>query len=147
MRSFGEYWWEIQQVLLTLPRLFRALYEKPSEEGIQTPGDLVYEFGQAVMHMPDLFRRLAFKTRTLDEELHEAMLRGALRRSFSGFDLLMLGLGIVIGTGAFTLTGQAQAQFAGCGLMTCGLLHSFETMRDCIIRFANDIGLLSASLT
>ena len=45
--------------------------------------------------------------------LLQAMLRGALRKAFSGFDLLMLGLGIVMGTGAFTLTGQAQAQYAG----------------------------------
>ena len=41
------------------------------------------------------------------------MLRGNLRKAFHGFDLLMIGLGIVIGTGAFSLTGEAQAKYAG----------------------------------
>lgn len=41
------------------------------------------------------------------------MLRGNLRKAFNSFDLLMIGLGIVIGSGAFKLTGQAQATYAG----------------------------------
>jgi len=41
------------------------------------------------------------------------MLRGSLRKKLNGFDLLMIGLGVVIGTGAFSLTGQGQAVYAG----------------------------------
>jgi hypothetical protein len=41
------------------------------------------------------------------------MLRGSLRKVLHGFDLLMIGLGVVIGSGAFSLTGQGQAVYAG----------------------------------
>lgn len=43
----------------------------------------------------------------------QAMLRGNLRKTFTKFDLLMLGLGIVIGSGVFSLTGKAAALTAG----------------------------------
>jgi hypothetical protein len=43
----------------------------------------------------------------------QAMLRGSLRKVLHGFDLLMIGLGVVIGSGAFSLTGEGQALYAG----------------------------------
>ena len=106
-------WHDTADAMLSPFRLVRALFVRPSPEGIESVGDLVYEYGQALLHTPSIFRRLAFKTRTLEEELQEAMLRGNLRRSLGRFDLLMLGLGVVIGTGVFSLTGVAQARFAG----------------------------------
>lgn len=44
----------------------------------------------------------------------QALLRGSLRKAFSGFGLLMLGLGIVIGSGWAQLSGMAGQQYAGC---------------------------------
>ena len=41
------------------------------------------------------------------------MLRGNLKRAFSLFDLLMIGLGITIGSGVFILTGVSQGAYAG----------------------------------
>lgn len=92
-----------------------------------TPGgkQLLGEWAQAVLQTPQIFRRLAFRRRTLEEELQEvrlrrlqlpppptaaatrrcqpllqapvqAALRGSLRKAFNGFALLCLGLGIVI---------------------------------------------------
>ena len=43
----------------------------------------------------------------------QALLRGSLRKAFGGFDLLFLGLGIVIGSGWAQLTGMAAQTFAG----------------------------------
>lgn len=43
----------------------------------------------------------------------QALLRGSLRKAFNGFDLLCLGLGIVIGTGWGLLSGIAAETFAG----------------------------------
>jgi len=40
------------------------------------------------------------------------MLRGSHRKALSGFDVLMLGLGVVIGSGWAQLTGTA-ALYAG----------------------------------
>lgn len=45
----------------------------------------------------------------------QALLRGSLRKAFAGFDLWMLGLGLVIGSGWAQLTGSAGQQYAGCG--------------------------------
>ena len=42
------------------------------------------------------------------------VMRGSLRKAFSGFGLLMLGLGIVIGSGWAQLSGMAGQQYAGC---------------------------------
>jgi hypothetical protein len=43
----------------------------------------------------------------------QAVLRGSLRKAFGGLDLLLLGLGIVIGSGWAQLTGSAAQQYAG----------------------------------
>ena len=67
-----NWWWEIKQAFLTPPRLFMALFIKPDHDGILNNRDLVYQYGQAVLHIPSLLRRLAFKTRTLEDELQEA---------------------------------------------------------------------------
>ena len=45
--------------------------------------------------------------------LLQALLRGSMRKAFSGFDLLMLGLGITIASGWSQLSGYAAQQFAG----------------------------------
>jgi basic amino acid/polyamine antiporter, APA family len=42
---------------------------------------------------------------------------GRLRRRLGPFDLMSFGIGIVIGTGIFTLTGVAAKDFAGPGVM------------------------------
>ena len=69
--SFDSWWWDTKQKLLYIPRLAGALFRKPDHEGVQNAHDLVYQYGQAVKHIPHLIRRLAFKTRTLEDELHE----------------------------------------------------------------------------
>ena len=43
----------------------------------------------------------------------QALLRGSLRKAFSGFGLLFLGLGIVIGSGWAQLSGSTAQQYAG----------------------------------
>ena len=75
--------------------------------------EFLRDYGHALVNTPEIFRRFAFRRRTLEEELQEALLRGSLRKAFNGFDLLMLGLGIVIGTGWGLLSGIAAETFAG----------------------------------
>jgi hypothetical protein len=71
----SNWWWDFKQSMLEIPRLVTALFIKPDHDGIQDNRDLVYQYGQAVLHIPQLLRRLAFKTRTLEEELHEVSSR------------------------------------------------------------------------
>jgi APA family basic amino acid/polyamine antiporter len=42
---------------------------------------------------------------------------GELKRSLGAVNLILLGIGCIIGTGIFVLTGRAAAQFAGPGIM------------------------------
>jgi|APCry1669188879_1035177.scaffolds.fasta_scaffold10483_3 basic amino acid/polyamine antiporter, APA family len=42
---------------------------------------------------------------------------GELNRSLGALNLILLGIGCIIGTGIFVLTGRAAAQFAGPGIM------------------------------
>lgn len=43
--------------------------------------------------------------------------RQTLRRSLGAFDLFIMGVGVIIGTGIFVLTGVAAAQYAGPGII------------------------------
>ncbi len=42
---------------------------------------------------------------------------GELKRSLGALNLILLGIGCIIGTGIFVLTGRAAAEFAGPGIM------------------------------
>lgn len=57
---------------------------------------------------------------------------GELKRSLGAVNLVLLGIGCIIGTGIFVLTGRAAAQFAGPGIMISfvitGLLCAFVAL-------------------
>lgn len=93
----------------------------------------LYEYCRAMKNAPQLLYRIAFRPRTIEEELVEASLKGSLAKVLSGYELLSIvrftlflichentswvptdvfwsklqGLGSVIGSGIFLLTGQA----------------------------------------
>ena len=58
--------------------------------------------------------------------------RGELKRTLGALNLLLLGIGCIIGAGIFVLTGRAAAQFAGPGIMISfvitGLLCAFVAL-------------------
>ena len=54
-----------------------------------------------------------FTPKPLDSLLHEADADRALARSLTAWDLIILGVGGVVGTGVFVITGQAAATNAG----------------------------------
>src|SRR6266536_549392 len=51
------------------------------------------------------------------EQMHAEHEQGELKRSLGALNLVLLGIGCIIGTGIFVLTGRAAAQFAGPGIM------------------------------
>ena len=57
---------------------------------------------------------------------------GELKRSLGALNLVLLGIGCIIGTGIFVLTGRAAAQFAGPGIMVSfvitGVLCAFVAL-------------------
>lgn len=57
---------------------------------------------------------------------------GELKRSLGAINLILLGIGCIIGTGIFVLTGRAAADFAGPGIMVSfvitGILCAFVAL-------------------
>uniref|UniRef100_A0A1D2A014 Cationic amino acid transporter C-terminal domain-containing protein n=1 Tax=Auxenochlorella protothecoides TaxID=3075 RepID=A0A1D2A014_AUXPR len=84
--------------------------------------EFLQDYWAGVKKIPQIFQRIGFRKRTLEDELNEALLRGNLRKVFSGFDLLMLGLGITIGGGVWRLTGHAASSLAGPSIIVSYLL-------------------------
>jgi APA family basic amino acid/polyamine antiporter len=50
-------------------------------------------------------------------QMHAEHEQGELKRSLNAFNLVSLGIGCIIGTGIFVLTGRAAAAFAGPGIV------------------------------
>jgi APA family basic amino acid/polyamine antiporter len=51
------------------------------------------------------------------EQMHAENAGGELKKSLGALNLILLGIGCIIGTGIFVLTGRAAAEFAGPGIM------------------------------
>nr|MDA8085198.1 amino acid permease [Nitrospiraceae bacterium] len=67
-------------------------------------------------------KRLLLK-KTLESLQEEAFdEKHSLRRSIGPVNLVLLGIGVIIGAGIFVLTGQAAAQNAGPGIVLSFLL-------------------------
>ncbi len=66
------------------------------------------------------------------EQMHAEHASGELKKSLGALNLVLLGIGCIIGTGIFVLTGRAAAEFAGPGIMISfvitGLLCAFVAL-------------------
>ncbi len=51
------------------------------------------------------------------EQMHAEHAAGELKKTLGPLNLIFLGIGCIIGTGIFVLTGRAAAEFAGPGIM------------------------------
>jgi APA family basic amino acid/polyamine antiporter len=51
------------------------------------------------------------------EQMHAEHAAGELKKTLGPLNLILLGIGCIIGTGIFVLTGRAAAEFAGPGIM------------------------------
>jgi APA family basic amino acid/polyamine antiporter len=63
----------------------------------------------------DLFRKKSIDRLIADSQASEK--KGGLKRALGAIDLTALGIGDIIGTGIFVVTGVAAAKFAGPGLV------------------------------
>jgi APA family basic amino acid/polyamine antiporter len=90
------------------------------------------------------------KTKSI-EQLVGDVERGhkALRRTLTAFDLTLLGIGAIIGTGIFVLTGTAAANQAGPGIMlsylAAGLACGFAAL--CYAEFASMVPIAGSAYT
>jgi APA family basic amino acid/polyamine antiporter len=91
-----------------------------------------------------------FKTKSIEQLVGDAESGAkALRRTLTAFDLTMLGIGAIIGTGIFVLTGTAAANQAGPGIALsyalAGLACGFAAL--CYAEFAAMIPIAGSAYT
>jgi basic amino acid/polyamine antiporter, APA family len=91
-----------------------------------------------------------FKTKSLEQLVGDIEHGGrALRRTLSAWDLTLLGIGAIIGTGIFVLTGTAAANQAGPAIalsyLAAGLACGFAAL--CYAEFASMIPIAGSAYT
>ncbi len=91
-----------------------------------------------------------FKTKSIEQLVGDVEHGGkALRRSLSALDLTLLGIGAIIGTGIFVLTGTAAANQAGPAItmsyLAAGLACAFAAL--CYAEFASMIPIAGSAYT
>ena len=91
-----------------------------------------------------------FKTKSLEQLVGDVETGGkALRRTLTAWDLTLLGIGAIIGTGIFVLTGTAAANQAGPAItmsyMAAGLACAFAAL--CYAEFASMIPISGSAYT
>jgi basic amino acid/polyamine antiporter, APA family len=90
------------------------------------------------------------KTKSIEQLVSDVEHGGkALRRSLSAWDLTLLGVGAIIGTGIFVLTGTAAANQAGPAIMlsylAAGLACGFAAL--CYAEFASMVPIAGSAYT
>ena len=84
-----------------------------------------------------------FATKPIDQIIAEAQETGThtLKKTLSSLDLTMLGIGAIIGTGIFVLTGQAAGKHAGpavvISMILAGVVSAFAAL--CYSEFAASV--------
>lgn len=91
-----------------------------------------------------------FKTKSLEQLVSDVEHGGrSLKRSLTAWDLTLLGIGAIIGTGIFVLTGTAAANQAGPAIMlsylAAGLACGFAAL--CYAEFASMIPIAGSAYT
>ena len=89
-----------------------------------------------------------FSTKSLDDLRAEAA-RGALRRSLGPLNLTALGIGSIIGTGIFVLTGTAASQNAGPALVISMIISAIGCAFSglCYAEFASMVPVAGSAYT
>lgn len=72
-----------------------------------------------------------FRTKSIELLKLEAS-KHSLRKSLTALDIVMLGVGVIIGTGIFVLTGVAAAKYAGPGLILSFVLAGITCAFVCM---------------
>jgi APA family basic amino acid/polyamine antiporter len=90
------------------------------------------------------------KTKSIEQLVSDIERSGrALRRSLNAWDLTLLGIGAIIGTGIFVLTGTAAANQAGPSIMlsylAAGLACGFAAL--CYAEFASMVPIAGSAYT
>jgi len=90
-----------------------------------------------------------FRRKSLAELMPEDEGEGGLRRALTATNLILLGIGAIIGAGIFVLTGTAAAQYAGPAIVLSFVLAGFGCLFAglCYAEFASMIPVAGSAYT
>jgi APA family basic amino acid/polyamine antiporter len=90
-----------------------------------------------------------FKTKPIDDLLAEASGKEGLKKVLGAFELTMLGIGAIIGTGIFVLTGVAAANYSGPALVISFIISALACCFAalCYAEFASMIPVAGSAYT
>src|SRR4026208_1010130 len=90
-----------------------------------------------------------FRTKSIDAIVSEAERQSGLKRVLGPMNLVALGIGAVIGTGIFVLTGQAAAMHAGPAIVLSMVLASIVSALAalCYAEFASTVPVAGSAYT
>ena len=92
-----------------------------------------------------------FATKSIEQLKAEAAVTGehSLRRVLGPLNLITLGIGAIIGTGIFVLTGQAAAQYTGPAIVLSMVLAGFASALAglCYSEFASTVPIAGSAYT
>jgi len=92
-----------------------------------------------------------FATKSIEQLTAEATTTGehSLKRVLGPINLVTLGVGAIIGTGIFVLTGQAAAQYAGPAIVLSMVLAGFASALAglCYAEFASTVPIAGSAYT
>ena len=90
-----------------------------------------------------------FKTKPIEDLLSEAAGKEGLKKVLGAFELTMLGIGAIIGTGIFVLTGVAAANYSGPALVISFIISALACCFAalCYAEFASMIPVAGSAYT
>ncbi|TDQ47579.1 amino acid permease [Actinorugispora endophytica] len=91
-----------------------------------------------------------WRTKTIEQSIQDTDEPGhRLRRDLSGLDLIVFGIGVIIGTGIFVVTGRQAAENAGpaiiAAFLVAGLVCALAAM--CYAEFASTVPVAGSAYT
>src|SRR5256885_13175573 len=90
-----------------------------------------------------------FRRKSVTDLQAEALADQSLKRALGPLNLTTLGIGAIIGTGIFVLTGQAAAQYAGPAIVLSMVLAGFASALAglCYAEFASTVPIAGSAYT
>eukprot|EP00798_Chlamydomonas_sp_ICE-L_P001959 gene1959-33372_t len=82
----------------------------------------------AALGLWEKFKRKAFVIRSFDDQSDTSASGHEMKRVLGPIDLLMLGIGCIIGAGIMVLTGVAAREYAGPGVVLSYAFGGFAAM-------------------
>lgn len=92
---------------------------------------------------------ILFRKKSIDQLLSETQGQSGLRKTLGALDLTMLGIGAIIGTGIFVLTGVAAATYAGPGLILSFIISGIACAFAALVyaEFASSVPVAGSAYT